>query len=161
MHSPTSPSAGPDVFAGYVAARAFADRFPLRLNLSPAGSLPAWVNVGVGAESDLALDPRFGLPFDDGSVDLIVAIGLIETQPVVLAGLLLAEAQRVLRPGGVLRLAVRPGAADAPVARLLPQLLEAAGFAEVVRRAAGASDHPALRGLEPELGCELVLEGVA
>lgn len=167
MHPPTSVPDGADgadvadIFAGYVAARSFTDRFPLRLDLSPAGGLPGWVSLGEHRGADLWHDPRFGLPFDDGSVDLIVAIGLLETQPLPIAGLVLAEARRVLRPGGILRLAVPPGHADSVVAPLLPELLDAVGFAEVTRRGPGISDHPALRGLVQERGCALVLEAVA
>lgn len=161
MHSQTSVPDGTDLFAGYVAARGFAERFPLRLDLSPGGGLPGWVSVGGHRGADLAHDTHFGLPFDDGSVDLIVALGLLGASPLPMASLVLGEARRVLRPGGVLRLAIPRDHAGSSVVPLLPALLDAAGFGEVIHRAPGVSDHPALRGLAREHGCALILEAIA
>lgn len=161
MHPQTSVPDGTDLFAGYVAARGFAERFPLRLDLSPGGGLPGWVSVGAHRGADLAHDARFGLPFDDGSVDLIIAIGLLGASPLPVAGLVLGEARRVLRPGGILRLAIPREHTGASVVPLLPALLDAVGFGEVAHRAPGVSDHPALCGQAREYGCPLILEAVA
>jgi predicted SAM-dependent methyltransferase len=69
---------------------------------------PAWVNLDVrpvGSEIQ-AWDVENGLPFDDASVDGCYASHLLEHLPIKDARRLLRECLRVLRSGGVVRLAV-------------------------------------------------------
>ncbi len=149
------------IFATYVAARQVADQWPLRLHLGASdGRLAGWLTVAASGEPDLVLDPRFGLPFADGSVDLICAARQLDSMPPGIALLVIAEAHRVLRPGGVLRLASAGLATSGADGRRTVDLLAAAGFGELVRRAPGQSDHPALRDLPSEAGCTNVIEGI-
>jgi SAM-dependent methyltransferase len=92
-----------------------------------------WVNLDV-APSDPAVrrwDARSGLPFDDGAVVACYASHVLEHLSKVEASRLLAECQRVLRPGGVIRLVV-PDLEG--IARHYVRLLDAAegGSAEAV-----------------------------
>ena len=69
---------------------------------------PAWVNLDVrpvGPEVQ-SWDVENGLPFDDGAVDGCYASHLLEHLPIEGARRLLRECLRVLRSGGVVRLAV-------------------------------------------------------
>jgi SAM-dependent methyltransferase len=69
---------------------------------------PGWINLDnkVRPGVDCVADLRTGLPFPDASVDYAVAIHVFPHLP--LAGLVaaLARVMRVLKPGGVLRLAL-------------------------------------------------------
>lgn len=95
------------VAASYAAARAFLAVSPLRLHLG-CGTvrLPGWVNIDIDGGPDLQLDLRFGLPFPDASVDLIHTEHMVEHMCLADGRLLMAEACRVLRPGGVARIGV-------------------------------------------------------
>jgi len=73
-----------------------------------------WINIDIIDLSDFAkrngyifkqLDIRKGLPYDDNSVDLIFASHLIEHLTVEEGLKLLKECYRVLKPGGMIRLA--------------------------------------------------------
>jgi predicted SAM-dependent methyltransferase len=94
-----------EVIDGYIAARPFLTRSPLRLHLG-CGTvlLEGWVNVDMGGTPDLALDLRYGLPFPDASVDRIHSEHMFEHLRLADGQLLMAEAHRVLRPGGVMRI---------------------------------------------------------
>jgi predicted SAM-dependent methyltransferase len=93
------------VLADYAAAQAFGGRTPLRLHLG-CGTvrLEDWVNIDRGGTPDLALDLRLGLPFPDASVDRIHSEHLLEHLRLADAQLLMSEAYRVMRPGGVMRI---------------------------------------------------------
>jgi hypothetical protein len=96
----------------YVAAQAFATRSPLRLWLggladecpgaAPAVDDPGWVTIDVVGQPDLRHDVLYGLPFEDGTVEAIEVRDVFDRLG-LLAPLLAAEAVRVLRPDGVLR----------------------------------------------------------
>jgi predicted SAM-dependent methyltransferase len=94
------------VLAGYVEAQRFV-RQPLRLHLG-CGTVhfDGWVNVDIEGEPDLRLDLRFGLPFADESVELIHSEHMVEHLRLADGFLLMTEARRVLRPGGILRIGV-------------------------------------------------------
>lgn len=167
----TPPGAPADdgVFAAYVAAQAFADRSPLLLRLGVNGSASgqaagqgdsqgpdsaSWVTIDTAGEPDLRHDVAFGLPFGDGSVEVVDARHVLDT-PGGNAAVLAVEAARVLQPGGLLRILTGDRAAainrqrtlnvqgiwisghDArlPVftSEALEQLLRQAGFADVRR----------------------------
>jgi predicted SAM-dependent methyltransferase len=65
-----------------------------------------WINCDAkdGPGIDLCCDIRDGLPLDDGSVDCIAAIHVLQDLPYADIAAALRELRRVLRPGGVLRL---------------------------------------------------------
>ncbi|MFO1534399.1 MAG: methyltransferase domain-containing protein [Thermoplasmatota archaeon] len=88
-----------------MAARA-AQRAPLRIHIG-CGSIrfEGWVNVDLGPPADLLLDLRRGLPFPDSSAEAIYNEHFIEHMDYADGARLLAEAHRVLKPGGVVRLA--------------------------------------------------------
>jgi predicted SAM-dependent methyltransferase len=69
---------------------------------------PGWINSDLmeGAGIDISCDIREGIPLDDGSIDYIVSIHAL---PMISYGDLvpvLEELRRLLKPGGVLRLAL-------------------------------------------------------
>jgi predicted SAM-dependent methyltransferase len=66
-----------------------------------------WVNIDLlGAPVDIAWNLETGLPFPDDSVDSIFHEHLIEHIPIEATFQLTRECLRVLKPGGVLRVAV-------------------------------------------------------
>jgi predicted SAM-dependent methyltransferase len=79
---------------------------PLKLNVGCGKKkVPGWVNIDMVPGADLVMDVRKGLPFKSGSVDYIFNEHLIEHLTLEEAGDLLAEFLRVLKSGGVLRVA--------------------------------------------------------
>lgn len=89
-------------------ARELLLRPPVRLNLG-SGFAPVadWTNVDLlGAPVDLPWHLARGLPFPDGSVDAVYSEHLFEHLPLEAARRLMAASVRVLRPGGVVRVAV-------------------------------------------------------
>src|SRR5687768_14949807 len=80
-----------------------------RLNWGCGGhTLPGWINTDVkeGAGIDLSCDIRNGLPLETGSIDYAVSIHALPEVPYRELVPVLAELRRVLKPGGVLRLAL-------------------------------------------------------
>jgi SAM-dependent methyltransferase len=73
-----------------------------------ASGEPGWINSDVkeGPGIDLPCDIREGLPLEDGSIDYAVSIHALPEVPVDGIEAVLAELRRVLKPGGVLRLAL-------------------------------------------------------
>ena len=69
---------------------------------------PGWINSDQkdGPGIDLSCDIREGLPLDDGSIDYAVSIHALPEVPYPELGAVLSELRRVLKPGGVLRLAL-------------------------------------------------------
>ena len=80
----------------------------LRLNLGSASQpKEGWFNVDLaGHPVDLAWNLAHGLPFPDGSAEAIFHEHLLEHLPLAAAAKLMEESQRVLSPGGVMRIAV-------------------------------------------------------
>src|SRR4051812_34111059 len=91
--------------AGAVAA---VDARPVMLNLGCGPNVaPGWLNIAVApAPGAIGGDLRAGLPLGDASVDAIAAIHVLQDLAYPDIAPALAELRRVLRPGGVLRLAV-------------------------------------------------------
>ncbi len=81
---------------------------PLRLHLGcGATKKPGWVNIDfAGANVDLAWDITHPLPFRDGAVDAIFHEHLLEHLSLAEGLSLLKECHRLLKEGGVLRVAV-------------------------------------------------------
>src|SRR5687767_4242021 len=80
-----------------------------RLNWGCGGhTLPGWINTDVkkGDGIDLSCDIRNGLPFETGSIDYAVSIHALPEVPYTELVPVLTELRRVLKPGGVLRLAL-------------------------------------------------------
>jgi SAM-dependent methyltransferase len=69
---------------------------------------PGWINSDIkdAPGIDLSCDIRDGLPLADGSIDYAVSIHALPEVPYPDLVRVLAELRRVLRPGGVLRLAL-------------------------------------------------------
>jgi SAM-dependent methyltransferase len=69
---------------------------------------PGWINSDVkdGPGIDLSCDIRHGLPLPDGSIDYVTSIHALPEVPLGDLVGVLRELRRVLRPGGVLRLAL-------------------------------------------------------
>ena len=84
------------------------DSGPLRLHLGcGATKKPGWVNVDLaGANVDLAWDITDPLPFQDGAVDAIFHEHLLEHLSLAEGLSLMKECHRLLKEGGVLRIAV-------------------------------------------------------
>ncbi len=97
----------PLIAEGYVAAQKFAGLRPLRLHLG-CGTVrfAEWVNVDMDGDPDLRLDLRYGLPFPDACVDAIHSEHMLEHLSQADGRLLMSEAHRVLKPGGVVRIGV-------------------------------------------------------
>jgi predicted SAM-dependent methyltransferase len=85
-------------------------RGEMRLNLgSGERPLPGFVNVDTLADAphvDVVADVTQPLPFEDGCAELIYAVHLLEHVATERVPAVLADWRRVLRPGGVLMLAV-------------------------------------------------------
>lgn len=79
----------------------------LKLNLACGDIyIDGWVNVDVDSEkADLNIDLREPLPYEDNSVDFIYNEHFIEHLTVEEGLSFLSECRRVLKPGGVLRVA--------------------------------------------------------
>ena len=80
-----------------------------RLNWGCGGhTLPGWINTDVkeGDGIDLSCDIRNGLPLETGSIDYAVSIHALPEVPYTELVPVLTELRRVLKPGGVLRLAL-------------------------------------------------------
>ncbi|HEY7018682.1 MAG TPA: methyltransferase domain-containing protein [Gaiellaceae bacterium] len=89
-------------------AKRLAEARPLRLHLGSGGhELDGWVNVDlVGMGSDLHWDLTHRLPFEDGSAQAVFLEHVLEHFPLATVLEMLAEATRVLAPGGILRAGV-------------------------------------------------------
>lgn len=80
---------------------------PLRLCLgSGAAPIPGWLNADLDARADLRLDLRGPLPFEAASAALIYSEHVLEHLEFETGQRLLRECRRVLRPDGVLRIAM-------------------------------------------------------
>jgi predicted SAM-dependent methyltransferase len=80
-----------------------------RLNWGCGGhTLPGWINTDQkeGDGIDLSRDIRNGLPLETGSIDYAVSIHALPEVPYTELVPVLTELRRVLKPGGVLRLAL-------------------------------------------------------
>jgi predicted SAM-dependent methyltransferase len=78
----------------------------LKLNIGCGKvKLPGWVNIDIEAGADLVIDVRKGLSFDDNSVDFIYNEHFIEHLSYEECERVLKEFWRVLKKGGVLRIA--------------------------------------------------------
>ncbi len=80
-----------------------------RLNWGCGGhTLPGWINTDVkeGDGIDLSCDIRNGLPLETGSIDYAASIHALPEVPYAELVPVLTELRRVLKPGGVLRLAL-------------------------------------------------------
>lgn len=88
--------------------RGYLNRSPLRLHLACGLTRKeGWVNIDLlGVPVDMAWNLESGLPFPDASVDSVFHEHLIEHIPTEATYHLTRECLRVLRPGGVLRVAV-------------------------------------------------------
>lgn len=79
---------------------------PARLHLGCGPRLlPGWINIDFILGADVILDLRRPLPIPDGCVDYVYAEDFIEHLGFQAGRQLLGECARVLKPGGVLRLA--------------------------------------------------------
>src|SRR2546425_8999623 len=69
---------------------------------------PGWINSDIKDEPgvDLPCDIRDGLPLEDGSIDYVASIHALPEIPYSELIPTLGELRRVLKPGGVLRLAL-------------------------------------------------------
>jgi predicted SAM-dependent methyltransferase len=82
---------------------------PYRLHLGCGRDRkPGWINIDLNAERtpDFLWDVAHGLPFDDASCEFIFHEHLLEHFDPAHARRLLGECRRVLKPGGVLRIAM-------------------------------------------------------
>jgi len=80
----------------------FAARSPLKIDLG-GGYRPGtngWITIDVSHECDLYWDLRYGIPFADSTVDKVYSSHLFEHLAYADGQALLAEALRVLKPGG-------------------------------------------------------------
>ena len=80
-----------------------------RLNWgSGANAGPGWINSDIkeGPNIDLRCDIRDGLPLDDESIDYAVSVHALPEVPIDGQVAVLSELRRVLKTGGVLRLAL-------------------------------------------------------
>jgi predicted SAM-dependent methyltransferase len=78
---------------------------------SGAAPLVGWINIDIQRPADVLLDLRFGIPLPDESVDFIYSEHLIEHLTLEDGLKHFAECRRILKSGGVLRLAT-PDLAD-------------------------------------------------
>jgi SAM-dependent methyltransferase len=69
---------------------------------------PGWINSDIKQTDgiDISVDIRDGLPLEDASFDYVVSIHALPELPLMDQLIALRELHRVLKPGGVLRLAL-------------------------------------------------------
>lgn len=81
---------------------------PIRLDLGGGyrRGTNGWTTVDISHECDLYWDLRRGLPFDDNTVEAVYSSHLFEHLTFEQGQTLMAEALRVLRPGGSFSIAV-------------------------------------------------------
>jgi SAM-dependent methyltransferase len=89
-------------------ARRLAVEAPLKLHLGSGGLRPpGWVNVDiVGMDPDLHWDLTRPLPFPDGVAEAVFLEHVLEHFPLAQVLEILAEARRLLAPGGIVRVGV-------------------------------------------------------
>lgn len=149
------------------AARAAAYKLHLGHGTRPIGG---WLNLDADqTRPDAAArwDPRRRLPVDDRSCTLVYAEHVLELLGPSDGQDLLVECQRVLKPGGVLRLALAASEPTPPGGRqwwqdkdeVQRRLLEA-GFGFVREVPPGKSPLPALAGLEARADAALICEAI-
>ena len=79
---------------------------PRRLCLgSGHAPIPGWINIDYEPPADVLLDLRYGIPVPEGSIDTIYSEHLVEHLSLDAASALFRECRRILKPGGVLRIA--------------------------------------------------------
>lgn len=80
----------------------------VRLDLGGGDSsgTKGWLNIDVTGGADIHWDLRRGIPFSDGRVESIYSSHLLEHMPFADGQALLAEAYRVLAPGGTISICV-------------------------------------------------------
>jgi predicted SAM-dependent methyltransferase len=96
-------------FRSWVLRRSnYRGRKNLKLNIGCGSNVVRdWINIDLtGPPGVLEWDCRRGMPFDDGSVDIIFAEHLFEHFSPVAASKFLLECRRCLRIGGVIRIIV-------------------------------------------------------
>lgn len=83
-------------------------RDPLKIDLGGGyrAGTNGWITIDVSHECDLYWDLRYGIPFGDGTVDKVYSSHLFEHLPYGDGQKLLAEALRVLKPGGTFSIVV-------------------------------------------------------
>jgi predicted SAM-dependent methyltransferase len=91
-----------------VLVRRSLSRRPVRLNLgSGFAPKPGWTNIDLlGAPKALPWNLAHGIPYPDGSVDVVFHEHVLEHMPLHAGFALTKECRRVLRTGGVLRFGV-------------------------------------------------------
>jgi predicted SAM-dependent methyltransferase len=89
-------------------AKSFQSRDPLLLHLGSGGEhKDGWVNMDlIGDPVEVAWDFAKPLPFADGSVDGIFNEHMFECLPIAVGDAFARDCYRVLKPGGILRIAV-------------------------------------------------------
>ena len=65
---------------------------------------PGWLITNINATARHYLDATSPWPFEDGSLEVVYADNMIEHVPLEAGRVMLREAHRCLRPGGVIRL---------------------------------------------------------
>jgi predicted SAM-dependent methyltransferase len=80
-----------------------------RINLCGGRTrIPGYLNIDIAASSDLPLDlSKNNLPFQDGSIEVVVCMSAINYFTRTRAGRIIREVHRVLRPGGIARFGVQ------------------------------------------------------
>jgi predicted SAM-dependent methyltransferase len=80
----------------------------LKLNLGCGNVyMEGWVNIDIESDkADIRHDLRMPLPYDDNAADFIYSEHFLEHLPVHDGLALLCECRRVLKPGGIVRVAV-------------------------------------------------------
>jgi predicted SAM-dependent methyltransferase len=89
-------------------AKRYQDRDPLLLHLGSGGEhKDRWVNIDlIGDPVEIAWDFAKPLPFSDRSVDGIFNEHMFECLPIAVGAAFLEDCYRVLKGGGILRIAV-------------------------------------------------------
>jgi SAM-dependent methyltransferase len=77
---------------------------PIKLEIGGLEPRAGWLVTNVNAVTRNYLDATQRWPFEDGSLEIVYADNMIEHIPLEAARVMLAEAYRCLRPGGVIRL---------------------------------------------------------
>lgn len=148
----------------FAAGSRLAAAAPLHLVVGVGAAVDGWVSIADDPDADIRIDPGLGLALPSRTASMIWVVGCLDEPGAPRARAVVAEAARILRTGGLLRIVgpaprvpVPPATVALGLQRLpdgpawwagIARLLSIAGFVELRPSAWGRSLVPAVSALE-------------